>query len=99
MIFAIKMKEGEGAVALQDIGAILPDVNSPDRCSVIYTSLFPTGLGVDGNAEDLCVRWYVALNELLASQYEDEVDEGDEDDDDSEEELDEEEDAPNGNVA
>ena len=98
MIFAIKMKEGEGAVALQDIGAILPDVNSPAKCSVIYTSLFPTGLGVDGNAEDLCVRWYVALNELLASQYEDEVEEDDEEYDEGEEELDEEVDEPNGNV-
>lgn len=49
---------GVGGIAYADISAVLPDVTNPQQRSVVYTTVFTEGLGVEGVAADLCVGWY-----------------------------------------
>ena len=96
MILPIEMKEGLGGIAISDIGAILPDVNSPKGSwCVIYTGLFPTGLSVKGDSVTLCAIWSDMLEAMMAMEEEeeaeeDEAEEGEEDQDDAYE--------PSGNI-
>ena len=73
MILPITLKEGRGGIAIEDISAILPDIENPTENCLVYTGLFPCGVSVLGNAEELCAMWYAAL--VLASDDEEEDEE------------------------
>ena len=57
MILRVDVQGGVGGIACADITAILPDVNNPED-SVVYTTVFTTGLSVKGDAETLCATWF-----------------------------------------
>lgn len=82
-VLVLKTKEGLAGFIINDIFAILPDINAAHR-SVVYTILFPTGVAVEGPSEEVVSMWLVALEEYDAFMSpeipEDEDDEEYEDD-------------------
>ena len=56
-VLKIEVQGGTGGIACADITAILPDVNDPEN-SVVYTSVFPSGLSVQGRAWAHCAVWW-----------------------------------------
>ena len=59
----IRMEEGLGAIHAQTIMAILPDVKSPKKRSLIVSSAFPEGITVEGDSESLLMAWWLEVGE------------------------------------
>lgn len=80
MILRVELNEGFGGVAADEIHMILPDVNKPDTHSVIYTTIYPSGITVKGNSNDVCALWWAHIEGTIDEQGdEEEEDEGDRD--------------------
>lgn len=82
-ILTFRIKQGQGAVALDTVYAIIPDVEQPDTRSVVFTSIFPEGITADVVASKLIGEWSELLEEnsdeagsfmmeLLANQIDEE---------------------------
>lgn len=56
-VMVFKMREGMGAVPVEDILAIIPGLHDPAQTSVLYTVLWTDGIGIQGNSKELIATW------------------------------------------
>ena len=67
-LYIFKTKHGKGAVDLNEISAIVPDITKPTTSSILYTTMFQEGLCVEGASHRLIGEW----SELLEQNIEEE---------------------------
>jgi hypothetical protein len=56
-IFLVKLKSGQGGIDLMSILSILPDETAPKTRSMVYATIFPDGISVEGKSEELIRLW------------------------------------------
>lgn len=66
-IMQIKIKGKEGSICALTVHAILPSINNEQTCEV-YTDLFPTGITVDGSAQEVSGLWWAAMGEWMTGE-------------------------------
>lgn len=62
-LLTFRMKQGQGAVALDTVYSIIPDAEHPDKRSLVFTSIFPEGITADVVASKLIGEWSELLEE------------------------------------
>lgn len=77
-IFLVKLKSGQGGIDLLSILSILPDETAPKTRSMVYATIFPDGISVEGKSEELIKQWseQTVIMEVFDAMDAEEEDEG-----------------------
>jgi len=75
-IFLVKLKSGQGGIDLLSILSILPDETAPKTRSMVYATIFPDGISVEGKSEELIRLWSEQTEKMGESELEAEMEEG-----------------------